>query len=93
MGRLQRKCPFCRKPLVSTDEEAIELMIKRIEANDPVAMCYIGTKKYHEGDYTAAFEYWTKAVALGDVRAHFELSCLYREGLGVEEDEKRNCII
>eukprot|EP00986_Skeletonema_menzelii_P015252 scaffold11358_cov72-Skeletonema_menzelii.AAC.1 len=63
--------------------------MKRIEANDPVAMCFMGTERYHEGDYNAAFEYWSRAASLGDVQAHFNLSILYRDGQGVEKDEKR----
>ena len=89
MGRLEPKCAFCRKPLPKTDEERIEQLTKRIEANDPVAMREIGLKIYDEGDYKSAFEYWTKAAALGDVHAHYQLSCLYRDGQGVEKDVKK----
>ena len=88
-GRLQQKCPFCRIALPGTEEEADVQRMKRIEANDPVATCSMGTKRYHEGDYTAAFEYFTKAAALGDVQAHYQLSWLYHDGTGVEKDEKR----
>ena len=87
-GRLQRKCPFCREA-VSTEEENNRRLMKRIEANDPVAMRHMGTERFHERDCTAAFEYWSRAAALGDVEAHFELSCLYHDGKGVEKDEKR----
>ena len=87
-GRLP-KCPFCRKEAGSTDEENNRLLMKRIEANDPVAICYKGTTKFHEGDHKAAFEYWSRAAALGDVRAHYEVSVLYREGKGVEKDKKK----
>ena len=48
-------------------------MMKRIKANDPVALRQMGVKLYHEGDYDAAFEYWTKAAELGDVDAHNQL--------------------
>ena len=87
--RLQQKCPFCREVLPSTDEERNVQMMKRVEANDPVAMCQMGTKRCHKGDYKAAFEYWTKAVALGDVEAHHQLSIMYREGIFVVKDWKR----
>ena len=87
-GRLHHKCPFCREDL-PTDEEIDELLMKRIKVNDPVAMCFMGTKRFHEGDLKAAFEYWTRAVALGNVEAHFQLSTLYGEGIGVEKDETR----
>ena len=88
-GRLLHKCPFCRKLMPSTHEEQFELLMKRIEANDPVAICQMGLEKHKEGDYKAAFEYWTRAAALGDVTAHYNLSCLYGEGRGVEKDEKK----
>ena len=58
--------------------------MKRIEANDPVAMRQMGCKHSGEGDYDGAFKYWTKAAVLGDVDAHYALSVMYREG----EDEE-----
>eukprot|EP00986_Skeletonema_menzelii_P005699 scaffold2115_cov108-Skeletonema_menzelii.AAC.1 len=88
-GKLQEKCAFCRKAAPDTDEEVIEQLMKRIEANDPVAMRQIGGKMHEKGEYKRAFEYCTRAAALGDVLAHFQLSCLYHNGQGVEKDEKR----
>ena len=89
-GSMDETCPFCRKPAPSTDEVINEQWMKRVEANCPVAICYIGTEKYKEGDYEAAFEYWSRrAAALGDALAHYQISCLYRDGNGVEKDEKK----
>ena len=88
-GRLQHTCPFCRKAVPKTEEECDKQWKKRVEADDPVAMCRMGTESYNEGDYAAAFEYLTKAVALGDVLAHYQLSCLYDDGLGVDKDNKK----
>ena len=88
-GRLGRKCPFCREPLPNRVEEGEKRTMKRIEANDPVAICVMGSKRYHEGDYKSAFEYFSKAAALGDAPAHFQLSTMYYEGQGVEKDEKK----
>jgi hypothetical protein len=88
-GSLDPKCPFCRHPVSKSLEESIQKMKKRIEANDPVAMSRIGSLRFREGDYNTAFEYWTKAAELGDVGAHYELSCLYRDGRGVEKDKKK----
>ena len=89
-GRLQQKCPFCRMALPKTEEESNEQTMKRIEANDPLAMRKMGTKRCEEGDYKSAFGYFTEAVALGDdALAHYQLSILYRDGKGVEKDEKR----
>ena len=89
LRRLQHTCPFCRKAVPETDEEKNELLMKRVEVNDPIAMHEIGFKKYIEGNCTAAFEYFTKAVALGDVEAHYHLSGMYHNGDGAEKDEKR----
>ena len=63
--------------------------MKRVEANDPVAMCQMGIKRCDEGDYKTALEYWTRSAALGNVHAHYQLSCSYREGQGVEKHEKK----
>ncbi len=89
LGRLEQKCPFCRTDVPSTDEEYIRRLMVRVEANDPAAICFMGTTKALEGDYETAFEYWTKAVALGDVEAHYRLSGLYQYGRGVEKNEKK----
>ena len=88
-GNLQHNCPFCRQPEPNSEEEINEEVMKRIEANFPAPMRLMGTKRYLEGDYNAAFDYWSKAAALGDVPSHFELSCLYRNGEGVQKDKKK----
>ena len=72
-----------------TNEEADEQLMKRIEVNDPAAMSQMGISRYNEGDYKAAFGYYLRAAALGDVVAHYNLSILYGEGKGVVKDEKR----
>ena len=88
-GRLEHKCLFCRIAVPDTEEQCNERWMKRIEANDPVAMRHMGCKRYHKGDFKAAFDYWTRAAALGDVEAHYQLSNLYQQGKGVEKDEKK----
>ena len=87
--RLQLSCPFCREAVPAT-EEADKQNMKRIEANDPVAIYQEGAKQYDIGDYNSAFEYWTKAAELGDAEAHFRLSGLYLYGHGVEKDEVKH---
>ena len=91
-GRLQHKCAFCQTDVPDTDEETNERLMKLIGANDPVAMCCMGLLRCKEGDYKAAFEYWTRAAALGDANAHYQLSCLYRDGKGVEKDEMKELL-
>ena len=88
-GRLQRKCPFCRKDLPKTQDESTERLMKRVEANDPVAIRELGVTRAMEGDYESAFEYYSKALALGDADAHYHLSMLYYKGQGVEKNEKK----
>ena len=88
--RLQIKCPFCRTVPSNKQEDVNERLLKRIEANDPVAMCQMGALRCEDdGDYEAALDYWTKAAALGYALAHYELSTSYREGQGVQKDEKK----
>ena len=88
-GRLEAKCPFCRSAVCRTQEENIALTMKRIEVNDAGAMCQMGSISYETGDKTAALEYWTKAATLGNIQAHYELSIMYRDGEGVDKDEKK----
>ena len=52
-------------------------------------MTQMGWTCYDEGDYSSAFEYWTKAAELGDAIAHFKLARLSYHGKGVEKDEKK----
>ena len=85
----QQTCPFCRHPLPKTIEEFYKIMMKRAEANDPVALCELGERYHDKEDYDGAFENFTKAAELGDVEAHFNLSVMYLKGEGVEKDEKK----
>eukprot|EP00984_Skeletonema_dohrnii_P025061 scaffold14195_cov155-Skeletonema_dohrnii-CCMP3373.AAC.8 len=87
-GKLDITCPFCRHPIPETKEEASKINLKRLEANDPVAIAEVGRRHCHEGDHDTAFEYLTKAAELGDANAHYHLSRLYEKG-GVEKDEKK----
>ena len=85
--RLQRTCPFCREPLPTTKKEWDKQRMKRVEANDPVALYQQGGRQFNEGEYQSAFEYFTKAAKLGFADAHCELSNMYRWGKGVEKDK------
>eukprot|EP00984_Skeletonema_dohrnii_P029931 scaffold20902_cov67-Skeletonema_dohrnii-CCMP3373.AAC.2 len=70
--RLDHRCLFCRHPEPKSQEEYDQNFMKRIEANDPVAMLFMATRK---NDNT--FEYLTKAAELDDAEAHYQLSNLY----------------
>ena len=78
--RLQPVCPFCRKPAPKTMEENDKQRMKRIEANDPAAMCQWAGMQKQKGNYAIAFEYYTKAAELGDAEAHYWLAGLYHKG-------------
>ena len=86
---LEQKCPYCREELPETEEEINQNKRKRAKANDPLALLQMGMKCDREGDNEGAFQYYTKAAALGDIEAHFRLSFLYAEGEGVEKDPKK----
>eukprot|EP00984_Skeletonema_dohrnii_P006044 scaffold2139_cov79-Skeletonema_dohrnii-CCMP3373.AAC.6 len=86
--KLKPSCPFCRHLYTESKEESDRQKKKRCEANDPFALREAGRKHFGDGDYERAFEYFTKAADLGDVGAQFTISLMYREGLGVEKDEK-----
>src|SRR6056300_47035 len=86
---LDEKCPYCREQLPNTPEEANQNTMERVKANDPNALCEIGKKFYKDGDYEKAFEYWTKAAALGNMMSHYNLAVMYYKGEGVEKDEKK----
>ena len=82
-------CPFCRHPVPKTREEFKKNLMKRIEANDQVALSQMGGKHFDEGDYDGAFKYLKKAADLGNADAHYQLSLLYLKGTVVEKDEKK----
>jgi hypothetical protein len=86
---LERRCPYCREPIPKTQEEGNKKMMKRVKANDPVALFNMGVKCRDEGDHEGGVEYWTKAAKLGDATAHYQLSVLYYKGEGVEKDLKK----
>ncbi len=80
----RERCAFCREPMPKSQEEGDQIMMKRVKANDPVALSEMG-----KGCDDVAFEYWTKAAQLGHMDAHYNLSVLYREGERVEKNEKK----
>ncbi len=84
----RNRCPFCRESTVNNEEHR-KRMMKRMKANDPAALCQMGTARYKEGDYDIAAKYWTKAAELGNVEAHYQLSTAYAAGKGVEKDEEK----
>eukprot|EP00984_Skeletonema_dohrnii_P031297 scaffold23601_cov78-Skeletonema_dohrnii-CCMP3373.AAC.2 len=87
--KLEQTCPFCRHPAPKSRDEEEKNIMKRVKANDPVAMVQMGLRRCWSGDYDDSFRYATKAAELGDAGAHCELAIFYLEGKGVEKDEKK----
>ena len=83
------KCPFCRHPIFKSSVETHRKLMKRAAVNDPKALRLVGLKHFEKGEYGVAFEYLTKAAEWGDADAHFNLSIMYKKGLGVQTDEKK----
>ncbi len=84
--RLKHSCPFCRADLGG---DQMQNMLKRAQANDPSALCHMGGERQEEGKYAEAIDYYSKAAELGDANAHYNLSLMYKDGEGVEKDEKK----
>ncbi len=82
-------CPFCREPASSGNEESNKRKMKRIKANDPVALRQLGMEHHQKGDYGGAFEYLTKSAELGNIDAHYNIGVMYHKGKGMEKDMKK----
>jgi TPR repeat protein len=46
-----------------------------------------GVAAYQRGDYAAALEIWRPLAEQGDADAQFNLGLMYRDGLGVPQDD------
>jgi TPR repeat protein len=92
--RFKFKCVFCRTEGSYSDEESIERMKKRVEANDAQAMVNLGSY-YRLGtmglrqDHAKALELFHESAKLGNHHAHHNLSVFYREGDIVEKDTRK----
>ena len=80
------KCPFCNSDRYNkTDEEDVEEIMKRVEANGAASICVLANF-YHLGrgglqqDYARAIELYARAAELGFSKAHINLGMLYDEG-------------
>ena len=86
------KCPFCRTPLPTSDNEGAERLKKRMEVGDEYAFALMGNY-YDRGecglpqDSSKAVELWHKAGKFG----YNDIGSAYGLGDGVERDEKMAC--
>ena len=54
-GLKEPRCPYCRESLLKTEEEADQNYMKRVKANDPVALRQLGGIRSEEGDLRGRF--------------------------------------
>jgi len=86
-------CPFCRTP-PPTEEDLIKRYEKRIELNDAIAIRSMGNY-YSEGqfglpqNYAMALKLYHRAGELGYANSYYNIGYAYRNGEGVERDEKK----
>ena len=89
-----QKCPFCRTPTPTKDEEMIKRYKKRVELNDAYAIYTIGVY-YREGSngfpqsFAKALELYHRAVELGYTEAYTSIGYAYDHGRGVEVEKKK----
>jgi TPR repeat protein len=78
-------CPFCNSDRSKTEEEKVEQITKRAEANDAASINLLAGYYYFGGlgiqqDRTRAIELYTKSADLGCSEAHNSLAGVYYEG-------------
>ena len=89
-----KKCPFCRTPTPTSEEEMVKREKKRMDLNDHVAIYNQGCN-YHEGacgfpqDHDKALELFHRAGDLGYAGAYLGIGNAYDVGQGVEVDKKK----
>ena len=79
-------CPFCRTPAPSSDKEALQMCMKRVEMNDADAFYYLGCG-YRAGNYgllkseSRGNEQWKKGAQLGsnECRVGLGLKCMFKD--------------
>ena len=90
----QNECPFCRVVAPKSENEMIQRLNKRVEAEDPIAIFNLGNY-YDKGmyglpqNYTKSLELWHRAAELGHADAYANIGYAYNNGDGVEKDTKK----
>ena len=87
-------CPFCRTPPPISYEERIKRLEKRMGMNDAMAISSMGA--YYDGGLIGlqqnrikALELWHRVAELGCALAYSCIGTAYKNGWGVEVDEKK----
>ena len=87
---VEEKCPFCRTPIATSNEEVNERLKKRMEVGDAYAFALMGNA-YSRGQYglpqdrAKAVEFWHKAGKFG----YNNIGNSYNIGDGVEMDGEK----
>ena len=86
--RGMRDCPFCRSPMVD-ESQFIDMMQKRVDAGDPMAMVELGNKHRNgqlglEKNLARAMDLYESAAELGLKEAHHCLGVLYKGDGGLK---------
>ena len=87
-------CPFCRTPTPYTDEETINLLLKRVDSGDAEGINNLGFY-YSVGmnglpqDDKKALTLFHRAAELGNITSHYNIGNVYRLGKGVGRDMKK----
>ena len=87
-------CAFCRTPAATSNKEHTKRTKKLMQAGNANAFNMLGFS-YAVGklelpqDYQQAIELYLKAGELGCAAAYYNLGQSYREGTGIEVDEKK----
>jgi TPR repeat protein len=79
------KCPFCNADRNKTEEERIQEMIRRVEANDAASICLLANFYYQgiggfQQDHAKAIEHCVRAADLGFSKAHSNLAVYHQGG-------------
>ena len=90
-------CPFCRTPTPKSDEAILQMIQKRVKANDPVAIhqlgaCYKTEINGLEKDMPRAVELFERAAEFGSKQAHFDLGYMldeFADDEGIDKDMAR----
>ena len=86
--KLKQRCPFCRKEVSKSPKDTYKDLMKRAQANDPVAMREVAMKRDHAGDDATALTWYKKAAKSGDAGAHYNLGVMFKDGQGVERNRR-----